>query len=229
MSELLQSVLGINDKGAAVALLGVILTSGVVSAMVTKLFEKGAKRDERVRDGYAGATAALVAWGEFAFRVARRTSDDADVLAGLAGRGHDAQEALACRRAWVVGESAVMGDAYAAIVAYLRPQVAEATKQAWTRSAVGSASGMVLSEGAQPPAVDVEAALDLWCGALRYRFGWRRIVFVPVLLSGALRRNGVLPDTCQQRVASRSWVRTDRTDDVTIGSPPVGGTGPDLS
>lgn len=217
MSDLLQSLFGADSKGAGLALLTIILTSGVVSAVITKLFERGARRDERVRDGYAATTAALVAWGEFPYRVARRTSDDADVLTTLANRGHDAQEALACRRAWVVGESAAMGDAYAAISTKLRPQVAVATKAAWARPAVGSGSGMVLSEGEKLPAVDVESTVDLWCVALRYRYGWRRWLFVPALLRVALRRRGVpLP-------ARRSAVAGSRTP---AGRSPEAGIAP---
>lgn len=84
-----------------------------------------------------------------------------------------------------------MGEAYAAIAAQLRPQVALATQAAWRRLAIGSGSGMVLSDGEKLPSVDVQLAVDLWCVALRHRFGWRRWVFVPVTLRAALRRRGV--------------------------------------
>lgn len=191
MSVAFDGTLGVLSQGAG-SVLGLVLTTGFAAAVVTKLFDKGAKRDERVRDGYATTTAVLVAWGEFPYRVARRTSDENEVLAALASRGHDAQEMLACRRAWVVGESAVMGEAYAAIAAQLRPQVALATQTAWRRPAIGSGSGMVLSDGEKLPSVDVQLAVDLWCVALRYRFGWRRRVFAPALLRTALRRHGVL-------------------------------------
>jgi hypothetical protein len=139
-----------------------------------------------VRDGYADSTAVLVAWGEFPYRVARRTSDEPDVRAALVGRAHEAQEALACRRAWVVCESEVMGEVYSAITAQLRPQVAEATQTAWRRSPATSGADMVLSDGQPLPQVDVQRFVDLWCVALRYRFGWRRWVFVPVLLRPVL-------------------------------------------
>ena len=112
------------------AVLPLILTSGVASVLLAKLIERGSNRDERVRDGYADSTAVLVAWGEFPYRVARRTSDEPDVRAALVGRAHDAQEALACRRAWVVCESVVMGEVYSATIGQLRPQVAEATQAA---------------------------------------------------------------------------------------------------
>lgn len=190
MTEVVQSVLTWLGQGVG-ALAGIVLTAGVVSALVTKLFDRGAKRDERVRDGYADSTAVLVAWGEFPYRVARRMSDEPDVCAALVSRAHDAQEALACRRAWVVGESVVMSEAYAAITAQLRPQVAEATKAAWRRTPATTGAGMVLSDGQRMPELDVQRFVDLWCLALRYRFGWRRWVFVPVLLRWVLRRGGV--------------------------------------
>ena len=191
MNDLFLAVIGDDGKGAGWVILTVILTSGVVSALVTKLLERGAKRDERVRDGYADSTAVLVAWGEFPYRVARRTSDEPEICAALVGRGHDAQEALACRRAWVVGESVVMSEVYTGITAQLHPQVAEATQAAWRGAPASGGAGMVLSDGEAIPRVDVQRFVDLWCLALRYRYGWRRWVFVPALLRWQLRRRGV--------------------------------------
>lgn len=201
MNDLLQGLIGDDGNGAGWVILTVILTSGVVSALVTKLFERGAKREERVRDGYADTTAVLVAWGEFPYRVARRTSDEPEVGAALVGRGHDAQEALACRRAWVVGESVVMSEVYSAITALLRPQVAEATQAAWRRAPAGGGSGMVLSDGEPLPRVDVQSFVDLWCLALRYRYGWRRWVFVPPLLHWKLHSRGVPLGTASSQPA----------------------------
>lgn len=193
MTDALDWVLDLAGRGAG-AVLGLVLTAGVVSAVVTKLFDKGAKRDEHARDGYAAATAALVAWGEFPYRVARRTSDNPEVLGGLAGRGHDTQEALACRRAWVVGESRLLAEVFAATAKSLKPQVAAATQEAWRRAPVQGAAGMVLSDGPVLPGVDLDAAVDAWCLAITYRFGWRRWVFwLPGLLRWRLRKRGLLP------------------------------------
>ncbi|WP_139142618.1 hypothetical protein [Humibacillus sp. DSM 29435] len=191
MNDLLWTMIGDDGNGAGWVILTVILTSGVVSALVTKLLERGAKRDERVRDGYADSTAVLVAWGEFPYRVARRTSDEAEVCAALVGRGHDAQEGLACRHAWIVGESVVMSEFYSAITVQLRPQVADATQAAWRRAPASGGAGMVLSDGQPMPQVEVQRFVDLWCLALRYRFGWRRWVFMPGLLRRAISNCGV--------------------------------------
>lgn len=208
MNDFLPALIGDDGKGAGWVILTLILTSGVVSVLITKLFERGAKCDERVRDGYADSTAVLVAWGEFPYRVARRTSDEPDVRAALVGRAHDAQEALACRRAWVVCESVVMGEVYSASTAQLRPQVAEATQAAWRRTPATTGAGMVLSDGQPTPQVDVQRFVDLWCVALRYRFGWRRWVFVPVLLRRVLRRRGVpLPADLSSRLPASASVR----------------------
>lgn len=190
MNDLLGALVGEDGKGAGWLIITAILTSGVVSVLVTKLFERGAKRDERVRQGYADSTAALVAWAEFPYRVARRTSDEPDVCATLVGRGHDAQEALACRRAWVVGESVVMSEGYAVITAQLRPHVGAATQAAWRRPPSSGGAGMVLSDGQPLPQVDVDHVVDLWCLAQRYRYGWRRWMLPPVL-RWRLRRRGV--------------------------------------
>lgn len=193
MTDALDWVLDLAGRGAG-AILGLLLTAGVVSAVVTKLFDKGAKRDEHAREGYASATAALVAWGEFPYRVARRTSDAPEVLAALASRGHDTQEALACRRAWVVGESRLLGEVFAATANSLKPQVAAATQEAWRRVPVQSAVGMVFSDGPALPGVRLDAAVDAWCLAITYRFGWRRWVFwLPGVLRWRLRKRGLLP------------------------------------
>ncbi|WP_286968128.1 MULTISPECIES: hypothetical protein [Arsenicicoccus] len=191
MNDILRALVGDDGKGAGWLIITAILTSGVVSVLVTKLFERGAKRDERVRQGYADSTAALVAWGEFPYRVARRTSDEPDVCAALVGRGHNAQEALACRRAWVVGESVVMSEVYAAITSQLRPHVGAATQAAWRRPPSSGGAGMVLSDGQALPQVDVDQFVDMWCLVLRYRYGWRRWLFLPALLRWRLRRRGV--------------------------------------
>lgn len=192
MNDVARGLLALVGQGTG-ALLGIIFTTGVVTVVVTKLFDKSAKRDERVREGYAAATAALVAWGELPYRVARRTSDAPEVLAALAARGHDAQEALACQSAWVVGESRPLAEVYAATVAALRPQVAAATQEAWRRPVVESGVDMVLSAGPALPAVQLDEAVDVWCLALTYRFGWRRIPgAVPGLLRRRLQRRGLL-------------------------------------
>ncbi|MFC8502467.1 hypothetical protein ACFUC1_08910 [Pedococcus sp. NPDC057267] len=191
--DLLRALIGEDGKGVVWLVISLILGSGVVSAIVGKLFDRGSKRDERVRDGYAASTAALVAWAEFPYRVARRSADDAETRAALVGRGHDSQEALACRRAWVVGESPVMGEAYAAITRQLRPVVAQATQAAWRRPHADNGAAMVLSDGPTMPPVDVDPFVDKWCTALRYRFGWRRWVFIPPLLRWRLRSHGVIP------------------------------------
>jgi hypothetical protein len=192
MNDVLRGLLVVVGQGTG-ALLGIIFTTGVVTVVVTKLFDKSAKRDERVREGYAAATAALVAWGEFPYRVARRTSEAPEVLAALASRGHDVQEALACQRAWVVGESRPLAELYAATVAALRPSVAAATQEAWRRSVVESGADMVLSAGPALPSVQLDAAVDTWCLALTYRFGWRRIMcVVPGILRWRLQQRGIL-------------------------------------
>lgn len=192
VNDLLHALVGEDGKGAVWLIITLVLTSSVMSALIGKLFDRGSKRDERVRDGYADSTAVLVAWAEFPYRVARRPSDDAEARAALVGRAHDSQEALACRRAWVVGESPVMGEAYAAITAQLRPLVGQATQAAWRRPAAVDGAAMVLSDGSTMPTVDVQPFVDRWCTALRYRFGWRRWVFMPPLLRWRLRRLGVL-------------------------------------
>lgn len=208
VNDLLHALVGEDGKGAVWLIITLVLTSGVMSALIGKLFDRGSKRDERVRDGYADSTAVLVAWAEFPYRVARRSSDDADARAALVSRGHDSQEALACRRAWVVGESSLMGEVYAAITMALRPVVGQATQAAWRRPGAVDGAAMVLSDGPTMPVVDVQPFVDRWCTALRYRFGWRRWVFIPPLLRWRLRRLGVLATVIASDPATAGAVRT---------------------
>jgi hypothetical protein len=141
-----------------------------VSAIVGKLFDRGSKRDERVRDGYAASTAALVAWAEFPYRVARRSRPTTPEARGgpRVGRGHDVTGGAGLPSAPGLSASPpVMGEAYAAITAELRPVVGQATQAAWRRPAAVDGSAMVLSDGPTMPVVDVQPLLDKWCTALR--------------------------------------------------------------
>ena len=212
MNDFLHALVGDDGKAALWLILTLFLTSGVVSAVITKLLDRNSKRDEWVRDGYAHTTAVLVAWAEFPYRVARRASDDNNACTALVARAHDSQEALACRRAWVVGESPAMAEAYAAITAKLRPIVGEATRAAWRCSPGSDGAAMVLSDGPNMPNVDVQPFVDMWCTALRYRFGWRRWVFVPPLLRWRLRHHGFLAMGSAHDSGTATAVRTAEPD-----------------
>jgi len=75
-----------------VPLLVVLLSSGVVSALVAVVAASSGVAAENRRQGYAAAVEAVVAWAEYPFRIRRRTSDDPATLSDLANLGHELQE-----------------------------------------------------------------------------------------------------------------------------------------
>src|SRR4051794_25186091 len=74
----------------ALALLGSSVVAGLITSVLGNLRAAATAR----REGYANAVRSLIARGEYPYRVRRRVSDDADVLAALVSRGHDLQEQL---------------------------------------------------------------------------------------------------------------------------------------
>lgn len=91
-----------------VALLGSSVVAGIVTSAMGNLRASASVR----REGYAKAVQALIARSEYHYRVRRRVSDDADVLAALVVRGHDLQEELAACRTWVNSEHPRLGTVY---------------------------------------------------------------------------------------------------------------------
>jgi len=81
----------------AVAALGSSVVAGLITNVMGNLRASAATR----RDGYVNAVRVLIARAEYPYRVRRRVSDDPDVLAALASRGHDLQEQVAACRTWV--------------------------------------------------------------------------------------------------------------------------------
>ena len=114
----------------------------VAGAIVVAVVPRWAEARERRRTRYAEAVRALVAWAEFPYRVARRVSDDPDVLAALAAEGHALQEDLAFFEAWVSAESKAVGRLYREVSDAVRAAVGPALQAAWRESPVGNAADM---------------------------------------------------------------------------------------
>ncbi len=113
--------------GSAVA---VLLSSSAVAAAFGAVRAGAAER----RREYTAAARALTAWAEYPWRIRRRTSNQPEVLAALADRGHDLQETLADREAWCAAEHDVMGQLMAHLRAQLSLSVRPAIEQAWAQS-----------------------------------------------------------------------------------------------
>ncbi len=153
----------------------VVASVSAFAAIVVAFVPRWAEAREGRRTRYAEAVEALVAWSEFPYRVARRVSDDPDVLAVLARRGHSLRERVAFHETWVTAESKAMGSLYTEVVEAIRDALRPATQLAWVRPPVSGPSAMNLA----PLGIDRSALRGLLgriSNASRWRFGWRRII-----------------------------------------------------
>lgn len=152
------------------------LAAGLISAgavLVAALVPRWSEVRSHRRDQYANAIRALVAWVEFPYRVARRTSDSPEELSRLAHRGHDLQEELACHLAWVAAESRRLGDFYCEVAEALREAARHALRAAWQREPATTATAMNVGS----LDIDEDAVRELLLRlhrAIRHRFGLRR-------------------------------------------------------
>lgn len=164
----------INSAGSLV--LTAALGSSVLTAVVSKLVDRSSSHLEMVREGYAGATRALVAWGRFPYRIERRINDEPSTLLELTTLGAEIQERLAYAAGWVSSESPVLGTLYADLAAVLRVGSGIHAREAWASPPRTSAAMMNIQPGTD--SLDDEhpewQIARLFGIALRYRFGWRR-------------------------------------------------------
>jgi len=177
------------DPFSAGALLGVVLGSAVLGALLTAVAKN--LRDNAVvrRDKYAAAIGHLAAWTEYPYRIRRRTSDDPETLTRLADLGHQLQIDSACHRGWIAGESQAVGDLYDAWLENVQAAAAAPASAAWQEGPVINAAGMVLNDFGPPSAAPAVVAAE---AALAYRFGLRRLMW-PALVSRRLHERGLYP------------------------------------
>jgi len=143
----------------AVSLVG----GGLIAAWLNRQDTARSRR----RQGYASAVAAVVAWIEYPFRVRRRTSDDPDTLAELAGLGHDVQERLAASLAWVAADDAKRYEDYSALVALAHRTMGPLVQEAWRCSPVAGADGMNLNGWGAVPSGEVQRAVEAFLKELK--------------------------------------------------------------
>lgn len=171
------------------AIAALVLGSTVVGSLLTKVMDRTGARGESVRAGYADATRALNAWGQYPFRIRRRTDDDVETLRRLEALGAEIQEAVAYSSGWVAAENAAMGELFNELVTALRAEVAVHARAAWAAPAASTPGGMNLggpTSRVDIPATDSEAGrwagampaewfvVQVFAGAVRYRSGWKR-------------------------------------------------------
>jgi hypothetical protein len=153
------------------SVVAVLLSSSAVAAAFGAVRAGAAER----RCGYTAAARALTAWAEYPWRIRRRTSDQPEVLADLADRGHDLQETLADREAWCAAEHEVMGQLMAHLRTELSVPVRPAIEKAWAETDL-------ITEGADMNLSDkfiVDSRADelraCFSACVHERFGARRL------------------------------------------------------
>ena len=125
----------------AVAFLGSSLLAGLITNLLGNLRAAASAR----RDGYANAVRSLIARAEYPYRVRRRISDDAEVLAGLVERGHNLQEQLAACRTWVSSENRGVGAIFESALSAIDATVNPNTADAWNQPPITAATRMNLA------------------------------------------------------------------------------------
>jgi hypothetical protein len=150
-----------------------LLGSSVIAGLITNVLGNLRAAAVARREGYASAVRSLIARGEYPYRVRRRVSDEADVLAALVSRGHDLQEQLAACRTWVNSEHPFLGSLFDKALTDIDATVKQATADAWSEAPITTSSGMNL-KGWGPG--DQWPHLARFDSAIAYRFGWRRLL-----------------------------------------------------
>ena len=148
--------------------------SSLVTVVVGKLMDRGASAATARREGYARAAKALVAWNEYPYRIRRRTSNNADVVADLVARGHSLQEELAAVHAWVAADAPWVGEVFAAVRNEMNAGVGPCCNEAWEAAPATTTAGLNLNGwGPASP----ETPLAKLHKAASWRFGAQRLLW----------------------------------------------------
>jgi hypothetical protein len=161
------------EKVGVPLLIAVIaLTATIGAAALTFALGRWADTREKRRAGYAGTTRELVAWAEYPYRIKRRTSNDAEVLAALTDKGHAHQEAVRYRGAWIRTENHWVAEVFESVRADLGAVLGASCNDAWKGDPTAKAEDMVLA-GWGPKGFD--GHIERFEKAVAFRFGWRRL------------------------------------------------------
>ncbi len=188
----------VKDVGVpiTVALLGV--AGALIAAALSFALGRWGDAAARRRTGYAEATQTLISYREFAWKIRRRTSDDADELGRLAAEGHTLQEKLRYHQSWARSENRWVGRVYGEAREDLAAEIGPACNTAWSTPPVTTAAGMSL--GAWGPR-GLDAHIERFESAKEFRFGWRRLLGALHLHIGVVSRPAPAAATTPRRWA----------------------------
>lgn len=123
--------------------------------------QRAATMRTALHDRYGTALSLALAWVEVPFRIARRTSDDAETISTLAERIHDLQEQIDHNCRWLAFESPRVGNAYQTLVKATKQQVGPHIQSAWRRSPAAAPADQILAGNPFPVQVEEECAAFL--------------------------------------------------------------------
>ena len=162
-----------------ITILVAVISSGVVAAFINAISGNLRANASIRRDRYAQAVRYLVAWGEYPYRIRRRTDDEPGTRASLADRGHALQEQRAEIAGWIAAESRALSKVFDRCVRDASAIVGPACVEAWNSPPVTTSAAMNLGDFG-PRGVDAIAArMERAC---RYRFGLRRMMWSGLVL-----------------------------------------------
>jgi hypothetical protein len=157
-----------------VTIIVAVISSGVVAAAINVVSGNLRANANLRRDRYALAVRYLVAWGEYPYRIRRRTDDEPATRASLANRGHELQEQRAEIAGWIAAENRGLSAIFDQCVREVSLIVGPACVEAWESPPAVTGAGMNL-RGFGPRGVEAVAArMERAC---RYRFGLRRLMW----------------------------------------------------
>lgn len=149
---------------AAIGLIAIILTAWI-NAML-------ARRKQR-RERYAAMAATLAAWIEVPYMIRRRTSNDREVIERLVAHVQALQHQLNVDHADLRAECRWLARCRDAAQRAVQQEVRPFIDDAWKMPPVASTSDLIVGDWGP---TNCRSSLEAFVDALRWRFGWRRLL-----------------------------------------------------
>ncbi|WP_146164353.1 hypothetical protein [Pseudosporangium ferrugineum] len=189
-----------------VTILVAVISSGVVAAFVNAVSSGMRANANARRDRYAQAVRYLVAWGEYPYRIRRRTDDEPKTLSTLAARGHALQEQRAEVAGWIAGESRALSKIFNECARDVSAIVTPACAEAWNSAPLTKGSDMNLG-GFGPRGVDIIVArMERAC---RYRFGIRRLMWSGLVMRRLREWQHMTPSQPQSTIGQKAAIEVE--------------------
>jgi hypothetical protein len=150
-----------------IAAASITAAAGIAGQAGVRLRES---RDRR-RDEYGRAFAAAMTWLEFPYRIARRVSDDDEVLGALVEAMHESQEEIYYHQGWLRTASPEIAARYQELVTRIKSGAEPHFAAAW--GLTGNPSALLAGRFT----VDTDAAVASFVAAVRRDLSYRQQLF----------------------------------------------------